>query len=91
MADDEGRTLKKMTVARLFAAPRNVRKAEARLERAKSTIAAVRERAAEISQQYAAQSLRVRPNVLQRRRLAKRLSAKSLIGDAVSDAPPIRH
>jgi hypothetical protein len=73
-----------MTVAQLFAAPRNVRKAEARLERAKSTIAAARALAAEISQQYAAQSLSVRPSVLQRHRLAKRLSAKSLIGDAVS-------
>ena len=76
--------MKKMTVAQLFAAPRNVRKAEARLERAKSTIAAARALAAEISQQYAAQSLSVRPSVVQRHRLAKRLSAKSLIGDAVS-------
>ena len=76
--------MKKLTVAQLFAAPRNVRKAEARLERAKSTIAAARALAAEISQQYAAQSLSVRPSVVQRHRLAKRLSAKSLIGDAVS-------
>ena len=51
--------MKKLTVAQLFAAPRNVRKAEARLERAKSTIAAARALAAKISQQYAAQSLSV--------------------------------
>ena len=66
--------MKKMTGAQLFAAPTNVRKAKARLERAKSTIAAARERAVEIARGYAAQPLRVRPNVLQRRRLDERLS-----------------
>ena len=81
--------MKKVTAAQLFATPKNVRKAEARLERAKLTIAAARERAVEITQRHGAQPLRVRPNVLQRRRLAMRLSRTTNPGAATGpDASP---
>jgi hypothetical protein len=72
--------MKNLTSARLFAAPKIAHKNKARLERAKLVIVAARERAAEMAQQSAAQpltNLTMRPTVLQRRRLAERLSAKS--------------
>jgi hypothetical protein len=76
--------MKKLTSARLFAAPRIARKtkarlerAKARLERAKLVIVAARARAAKITQQSAAQPLTLRPTVLQKRRLAERLRPKS--------------
>ena len=68
--------MKEMTGAQLFAAPRNARKAKARLERAMVTIVAARERAAEISEQRTAQIRRERPTWWQKRRLAERLSGK---------------
>jgi hypothetical protein len=72
-----GANLKKMmTVEQLFAAPKNVRKTEARLERAKLTMAAAREKAAEMPMARAKKSeVLMRPTVLQRHRLARRLSS----------------
>ena len=70
--------MNKLTSARLFAAPRIADKTKARLERAKLVVVAARERAAEMAQQHAAQPSTMRPpTVLQRRRLAERLRARS--------------
>jgi hypothetical protein len=74
--------MKRLTSAQLFAPPIKARKTKARLERAKLVIVAARERAARraarTAQQYAVQLSTMRhPNVLQRRRLAERSSAKS--------------
>jgi hypothetical protein len=71
--------MKKLTSAQLFAAPKSARKAKARLARAKSLVAAARERAAVTAQRYAAQALARPmhpPTALQRRRAAERLNAK---------------
>jgi hypothetical protein len=72
-----GGVMKKLTSAQLFAAPKIAHKTKARLERAKLVVVAARARAAEITQQSAAQPLTMRPTVLQRRRLAQRWRAKS--------------
>ena len=69
--------MKKLTSARLFAAPRIADKTKARLERAKLVVVAARERAAEMAHLSAGQPLTMRPTVLQRRRLAERLRARS--------------
>ena len=70
--------MERLTNAQLFAAPKKAGKAKARLERAKLVIVAARERAAERAQPCAVQPSTMRPpTVLQRRRLAERLSAKS--------------
>jgi hypothetical protein len=76
-ADHRGANLKKMmTVEQLFAAPKNVRKRDGRLERAKLTMAAAREQAAEMAMARAKKyEVLMRPTVLQRHRLAKRLSS----------------
>jgi hypothetical protein len=66
--------MRKMTRAQLFAAPANVRRAEARLARGKSAVVAARARASDITEQYEERPFNVRPTVLQRRRLAERLS-----------------
>ena len=66
-----------LTGAQLFAAPKMTDRTKARLERAKMVIAAARERALETAQQRATPSIKRFPTVLQRRRLAERLSAKS--------------
>jgi hypothetical protein len=69
--------MKRLTSAQLFVPPKIARKTKARLERAKLIVVAARERAAEMAQRYAAQPSTKRPaTVLQRRRLAERLSAK---------------
>jgi hypothetical protein len=70
-----GGIMKKSTGVRLFAGPEITRKAKARLARAKLVIVAARERAADMAQQSPAKPLTTRPTVLQRRRLAERLSA----------------
>jgi hypothetical protein len=72
-----GQIMKRLTSAQLFAPPKIARKTKARLERAKFVVAAAREDAAETAQQRAAPSMMRAPTVLQRRRLAERLSAKS--------------
>ena len=69
--------MNKLTSARLFAAPRIADKTKARLERAKLVVVAARERAAEMAELSAVQPLTMRPTVLQRRRLAERLRARS--------------
>ena len=69
--------MKKLTSARLFAAPRIADKTKARLERAKLVVVAARERAGGMAQLSAVQPLSMRPTVLQRRRLAERLRARS--------------
>ena len=73
--------MKKLTSAQLFAPPKKERKTKTRLERAKLVIAAARKRAARhaarTAQQYAVELSMMRPTVLQMRRLAERLSARS--------------
>jgi hypothetical protein len=69
--------MKMLMSADLFAPPKHKRKTKDWFERAKLVVAAARERAAETAQQRVAQPLTTRsPTVLQRRRLAERLSAK---------------
>jgi hypothetical protein len=73
-----GQIVERLTSTELFAPPRIRRKDQkARLERAKLVVVAARERAAETAQQRAVPSMKRFPTVLQRRRLAERLSAKS--------------
>ena len=71
--------MKRLISAQLFAPPKTARKTKARLARAKLVIVKARERAAVTAQRYAAQPLRPMhpPTVVQRRRLAERLGAKS--------------
>jgi hypothetical protein len=72
--------MKRLTGAQLFGAPKSARKTKARLARGKSLLVEQRERAAVMAQRYVAQALagpmRL-PTLLQRRRLAERLNAKS--------------
>ena len=65
--------MKKMTVEQLFAAPKAVRRFEARAVRAKLTMVAARERATEMAmvREKEAQPSSERPNKSQRRRLAR--------------------
>jgi hypothetical protein len=71
--------MKTLAVAQLLAAARKKRalKTKDRLERARLVIAAARDRAVETAQQRATPPMKRFPTVLQRRRLAERLSAKS--------------
>jgi hypothetical protein len=70
--------MKKLTSAQFFApGQRGPRKTKDWFERAKLVVAAARERAVETSQQRAVPSMKRFPTVLQRRRLAERLSANS--------------
>jgi hypothetical protein len=73
-----GTFMKRLTSAELFAPPGIRRKDQkARLERAKLVVVAARDRAVETAQQRAVPSMKRFPTVLQRRRLAERLSANS--------------
>ena len=63
--------------AKLFAPPERTQKTKDWLDRAKSIVAAARERAVERAQQCAAPSMKRPVTVLQGRRLAERLSARS--------------
>jgi hypothetical protein len=63
--------------AKLFAPPKRTQKTKDWLDRAKSVVAAARERAVERAQQRAAPSMKRPLTVLQRRRLAERLPAAS--------------
>jgi hypothetical protein len=77
-----GQIMKTLTRAQLFAPAKRARKTKDWFERAKFVVAAARKRAARraarTAQQYAGQLSMMRPpTVLQRRRLAERLSAKS--------------
>ncbi len=69
--------MKRLTSAELFAPPKKARKTKTRLERAKLVIVAARDRAVETAQQRAVPSVKRPPTVLQRHRLAERLSANS--------------
>ena len=62
--------------AKLFAPPKRKQKTKDWLDRVKLVVAAARERAVERAQQLAAPSMKRPPAVLQRRRLAERLSAR---------------
>jgi hypothetical protein len=75
-----GQIMKTITGAQLFNGPKRARKTKSRLGRAKSLLVEARERAAVMAEQYAAHALArpMRfPTLLQRRRLAERLNAKS--------------
>ena len=76
-ADHRGQIMKMLTSADLFAPPKRQRKTKDWFERAKLVVAAARERAIETAQRRAVPSMKRFPTVLQRRRLAERLSAKS--------------
>jgi hypothetical protein len=77
LAISRGQIMKKLTGAQLFAPPKMARKTKSRLARAKLVVAAARERAVETTQQRAVPSMKRRPTVWQRRRLAERLSANT--------------
>jgi hypothetical protein len=64
-----------LTGAQLFAPPKRAHKTKARLARAKLVVAAARDRAVETARQRPTPSMK--PTLLQRRRLAERLAAKS--------------
>jgi hypothetical protein len=66
-----------LTGAKLFAPAKRKRRAKDWFERAKLVVAAARDRAIETAQQRAVPSMKRFPTVLQRRRLAERLSANS--------------
>jgi hypothetical protein len=76
-ADHRGQIMKMLTSTDPFAPPKRERKTKDWLERAKLVVAAARDRAVEGAQQRAAPSKTRPPTVLQKRRLAERLSAKS--------------
>jgi hypothetical protein len=67
-----------LTVDQLLAAAqkKRTRKTKDWLERAKSVVAAARDRAVETAQQRATPPMKRFPTVLQRRRLAERLSGR---------------
>jgi septum formation topological specificity factor MinE len=69
--------MKRLTSAQLFNPPNKARKTKTRLERARLVIVAARDRAVESAQQRAVPSMKRPPTVLQRQRLAERLSANS--------------
>jgi hypothetical protein len=80
LANHRGQIMTRLTSVQFFGPPKSARKTKARLARAKLVIVAVRERAAVTARRYAAQALArpMRPpTVLQRRRLAETLNAKS--------------
>ena len=66
-----------LTGAKLFAPAKRKRRAKDWFERPKLVVAAARDRAVKRAQQRAATSMERPPTVLQRHRLAERLSARS--------------
>jgi hypothetical protein len=66
-----------LTREHLFVSAKRARKTKDWFERAKLVVAAARDSALETAQQRAAPSMKRPPTVLQRRRLAERLSANS--------------
>jgi hypothetical protein len=79
-ADHRGAIMKMLTSAELFAPPKRTRKTQDWFERAKLVVAAARDCARETAQQRAAPSMTCPSTMLQSRRLAERLSAKSSPG-----------
>ena len=69
--------MKTLRRAQLFAPAKRARKTKDWFERAKLVVAEARDRAVETAQQRAVPSMKRFPTVLQRRRLAERLSANS--------------
>jgi hypothetical protein len=76
-ADHRGQIMKMLTSTDPFAPRKRERKTKDWLERAKLVVATARDRAVEGAQQRAVPSMTRPPTVLQKRRLAERLSAKS--------------
>ena len=76
-ADHRGQIMKILNSADLFAPPKRQRNTKDWFERAKLVVAATRDRAVKRAQQRAATSMERPPTVLQRHRLAERLSARS--------------
>ena len=76
-ADHRGQIMKILNSADLFAPPKRQRNTKDWFERAKLVVAAARDRAVKRAQQRAATSMERPPTVLQRHRLAERLSARS--------------
>jgi hypothetical protein len=70
-----GQIMKTLTSAQLFAPAKRARRTKDWFERARLVVAAARDRAVEMAQQRPTPSMR--PTVLQSRRLAERLNAKS--------------
>jgi hypothetical protein len=69
--------MKKLTRAHLFTSAKRARNTQDWFERAKLVVTAARDRAVETAQQHVVPSMKRPPAVLQRRRLAERLSANS--------------
>jgi hypothetical protein len=80
-AGHRGQIMKMFTSVELFAPPKRARNTKEWFERAKLVIAMARDRAVETAHQREAPSLTRSPTVLQRHRLAERLSAKSSRGE----------
>src|SRR5215831_8000260 len=84
--------MKRLTRAPLFAQAKRTRRNKDWFERAKLVVAAARDRAVETAQQRGAPSMKRFPTVLQRRRLAERLTqfGTGYQGDAINarGAPP---
>jgi hypothetical protein len=75
-----GQIMKMLTSVDLFAPPKRARNTKEWFERAKLVVAKARDRALETAHQCEAPSMTRPPTVLQRHRLAGRLSAKSSRG-----------
>jgi hypothetical protein len=75
-----GQIMKMLTSVDLFVPPKRARNTKEWFERAKLVVAAARDRAVEMAHQREAPSMTRPPTVLQRHRLAERLSAKSSRG-----------
>jgi hypothetical protein len=69
--------MKSLTRALFFAPAKRMRNTQDWFGRAKLVVAAARDRAIEMAQQRAEPSMQRPPTVLQRRRLAERLGARS--------------
>jgi hypothetical protein len=79
-AGHRGQIMKMLTGVDLFAPPQRVRNTKEWFERAKLVVAMARDRAVEMAQQREPLPHTHRPTLLQTRRLAERLSAKSSRG-----------
>jgi hypothetical protein len=79
-AGHRGQIMKILTSVDLFAPPKRARNTQEWFERAKLVVAEARDRAVETAHQREAPSMTRPPTILQRHRLAERLSAKSSRG-----------
>jgi hypothetical protein len=82
--------MKMLTSADFFAAAKRSRNTKEWLERAKLVVATTRDRAVEMAQRREAPSMNRPPTVLQRRRLAERLSAKPSRGKRLTGRSWVR-